>query len=173
MKDLKKIIANISKEVTEESIMVEYSIDIDIPPFMCSPYDENWIWSRNTIDLNKFIYNILIPEYFINMTTVFNGDIVEDKYYSYLEAVDLFKKSDKYSTSLDTYLNELLGMYNNYNDREVSYLEFTKMLIDLENILNHVGILFKPISYANPYDARNSKMLKTNHFDYENLRSNF
>ena len=173
MEDLKKIIANISKEVNEDSIMVEYTIDIDTPPFMCSPYDENWIWSKNTIDLNRFIYDVLIPEYLINMTSVFNGDIVEDKYYPYLEALELFKKSDKYSSNIDKHLDELSEMYDTYNDKEISYLEFIKMLIRLEKVLNHTGICFKPISYVNPYEARFSKMLKTNYFDYKNLEKNF
>ena len=173
MDKIKTIIDNVRKDVTEDTIMVSYSIDIDAPAFMCSPYDENWIWSKKTIDLNKFLYDVLVPEYLINLVAIFNSDRVEDKFYSLDEAMELFKLSDKYSQNMDKYLVQLKDMYLNYNDNEISYIEFIKMLIKWEDVLKHIGILFDSISYANPYETRTSDMLKTDKFDYVNLSNNF
>lgn len=168
-----EIINNVKKEIKEDTIMVSYKIDIDVPPFMCSPFSEEWIWSKRTLDLNKYIYEILIPEYLIDSVSVYNDDLIEDKQYSFDEAIELFKKSDKFSETMLKNISVLKDMYIMYRSLEITYVEFIKMLIKLEELLNSIGILFEFISYANPYEARTSNMLKTDKFDYINLQNNF
>lgn len=174
MKNLELINNNVHKEVNENSILIELMIDIEnTSPFMCSPFFETWIWSNNTKDLNNYLYDLLIPEYLINVLIAY-GIELENDYYSFDEAITVYKNSiDNISSEKINSLNILKSMYEKYIYKETTYLEFIKMLIKLERILLELEINFKTISYANPYEARYSKSLKTERFDFENLEKNF
>ena len=174
MKNLKLINQNIQKDVTENTVMVEFKIDINnVAPFMCSPYAESWIWSENIKDLNNYIFDLLIPEYLINVLMA-SGNEIDDKEYSFEEAINMYKNSGYVANKeMEESLNELVEMYNMYDEKESTYIEFIKMIIRLEEVLNILDIDFKAICYANPYEARFSNSLRTDKFDYKNLANNF
>lgn len=171
MIDFERINEAVKKDVTEDSVMMAFSIDLNnVAPFMCSPFVEDWIWSENTKDLNNYIYEVLIPTYLVNSIIVFDNDDVEDKEYSFIEAISLYRENNK---EKELEIKELEDMYNEYNGKEITYLEFIKMAIKLEGVLEKVSIEFKTRCYANPYETRFSSMLKTDRFDFEDLNKNF
>lgn len=171
MIDFKRINEAVKKDVTENSVMMAFSIDLNnVAPFMCSPFVEDWIWSENTKDLNNYIYEVLIPTYLVNSIIAFDNDDVEDKEYSFIEAVSLYRENNK---EKESEIKELEDMYNEYIDKEITYLEFIKMAIKLEGVLEKVSIEFKTRCYANPYETRFSSMLKTDRFDFEDLNKNY
>lgn len=171
MIDFKRINEAVKKDVTENSVMMAFSIDLNnVAPFMCSPFVEDWIWSENTKDLSNYIYEVLIPTYLVNSIIAFDNDDVEDKEYSFIEAVSLYRENNK---EKESEIKELEDMYNEYIDKEITYLEFIKMAIKLEGVLEKVSIEFKTRCYANPYETRFSSMLKTDRFDFEDLNKNY
>lgn len=171
MIDFKRINEAVKKDVTENSVMMAFSIDLNnVAPFMCSPFVEDWIWSEKTKDLNNYIYEVLIPTYLVNSIIAFDIDDVEDKEYSFVEAISLYKENNK---EKESEIKELEDMYNEYIDKEITYLEFIKMAIKLEGVLEKVSIEFKTRCYANPYETRFSSMLKTDRFDFEDLNKNY
>lgn len=171
MIDFKRINEAVKKDVTENSVMIAFSIDLNnVAPFMCSPFVEDWIWSEKTKDLNNYIYEVLIPTYLVNSIIAFDNDDVEDKEYSFVEAISLYKENNK---EKESEIKELEDMYNEYIDKEITYLEFIKMAIKLEGVLEKVSIEFKTRCYANPYETRFSSMLKTDRFDFEDLNKNY
>ena len=175
MKNLNLINENVQKEVTEKTVMVEFKIDINnVAPFMCSPFAESWIWSEDIRDLNNYIFELLIPEYLINVLMAYDNENIEDKEYSFDEAIKMYESS-KYVTSesMRKSIDELKLMYNRYVEINITYLEFIKMIIKLEKVLKILDIDFQGICYANPYEARFSNSLKTDKFDYDNLTNNF
>ena len=90
MIDFKRINEAVKKDVTENSIMMAFSIDLNnVAPFMCSPFVEDWIWSEKTKDLNNYLYEVLIPTYLVNSIIAFDNDDVEDKEYSFAETISL------------------------------------------------------------------------------------
>ena len=171
MIDFERINEAVKKDVTEDSVMMAFSIDLNnVSPFMCSPFVEDWIWSENTKDLNNYIYEVLIPTYLVNSIIAFDNDDVEDKEYSFIEAISLYRENNK---EKELEIKELEDMYNEYSGKEITYLEFIKMAIKLEGVLEKVSIEFKTRCYANPYETRFSSMLKTDKFDFEDLNKNF
>lgn len=171
MIDFKRINEAVKKDVTENSVMMAFSIDLNnVAPFMCSPFVEDWIWSENTKDLNNYIYEVLIPTYLVNSIIAFDNDDVEDKEYSFIEAISLYRENNK---EKELEIKELEDMYNEYSGKEITYLEFIKMAIKLEGVLEKVSIEFKTRCYANPYETRFSSMLKTDRFDFEDLNKNY
>ena len=171
MIDFKRINEAVKKDVTENSIMMAFSIDLNnVAPFMCSPFVEDWIWSEKTKDLNNYIYEVLIPTYLVNSIIAFDNDDVEDKEYSFAEAISLYRKNNE---EKESEIKELEDMYNEYSGKEITYLVFIKMAIKLEGVLEKVSIEFKTRCYANPYETRFSSMLKTDRFDFEDLNKNY
>ena len=171
MIDFKRINEAVKKDVTENSIMMAFSIDLNnVAPFMCSPFVEDWIWSEKTKDLNNYIYEVLIPTYLVNSIIAFDNDDVEDKEYSFAEAISLYRKNNE---EKESEIKELEDMHNEYIGKEITYLEFIKMAIKLEGVLEKVSIEFKTRCYANPYETRFSSMLKTDRFDFEDLNKNY
>lgn len=171
MIDFKRINEAVKKDVTENSIMMAFSIDLNnVAPFMCSPFVEDWIWSEKTKDLNNYIYEVLIPTYLVNSIIAFDNDDVEDKEYSFAEAISLYRKNNE---EKESEIKELEDMHNEYSGKEITYLEFIKMAIKLEGVLEKVSIEFKTRCYANPYETRFSSMLKTDRFDFEDLNKNY
>lgn len=171
MIDFKRINEAVKKDVTENSVMMAFSIDLNnVAPFMCSPFVEDWIWSEKTKDLNNYIYEVLIPTYLVNSIIAFDNDDVEDKEYSFAEAISLYRKNNE---EKESEIKELEDMHNEYSGKEITYLEFIKMAIKLEGVLEKVSIEFKTRCYANPYETRFSSMLKTDRFDFEDLNKNY
>lgn len=171
MIDFERINEAVKKDVTEDSVMMAFSIDLNnVAPFMCSPFVEDWIWSENTKDLNNYIYEVLIPTYLVNSIIAFDNDDIEDKEYSFIEAISLYRENNK---EKELEIKELEDMYNKYSGKEITYLEFIKMAIKLEGVLEKVSIEFKTRCYANPYETRFSSMLKTDRFDFEDLNKNY
>lgn len=171
MIDFKRINEAVKKDVTENSVMMAFSIDLNnVAPFMCSPFVEDWIWSEKTKDLNNYIYEVLIPTYLVNSIIAFDNDDVEDKEYSFAEAISFYRKNNE---EKESEIKELEDMHNEYSGKEITYLEFIKMAIKLEGVLEKVSIEFKTRCYANPYETRFSSMLKTDRFDFEDLNKNY
>ena len=171
MIDFKRINEAVKKDVTENSVMMAFSIDLNnVAPFMCSPFVEDWIWSEKTKDLNNYIYEVLIPTYLVNSIIAFDNDDVEDKEYSFAEAISLYRKNNE---EKESEIKELEDMHNEYSGKEITYLEFIKMAIKLEGVLEKVSIEFKTRCYANPYETRFSSMLKTDRFDFEDLNKKY
>lgn len=175
MKDLEIIYENVQKDITEKTVMMKFKIDItNVAPFMCSPFCEGWIWSEKISDLNNYIFDLLIPEYLINVLYAYDSEQVEDKEYSFEESIGKYKESH-YMENKDVAekIDELIQLYNKYVGQDCSYLEFIKMIIKLERVLEILEIDFEGICYVNPYEARFSNSLKTDKFDYNNLAKNF
>lgn len=174
MNKIDLIFENVQKEITENTIMVEFAIDINnIAPFMCSPFIEGWIWSEKTTDLNSYLYQMLIPGYLINVLVAHDSEIIDNRIYSFSEAVSLYLNSELMNNIRIDAINTLKQMYEDYNEKEITYLEFIKMVIKLEDVLIILDIDFKGICYVNPFEARFSNSLKTRKFDYVNLSNNF
>lgn len=172
MINFQKINELVKKDVTEKSIMLSFSIDLNnVAPFMCSPFVEDWIWSENTKDLINYIFEILIPTYLVN-SLIASGDDeeLEEKDYEFKEAIEIYRKA--HNDSLNS-INSLKAMYAKFFDKEIQYLDFIKMTIKLEEVLEKLSVDFKSRSYVNPYEARYSSMLKTDKFDFKNLNNNF
>lgn len=172
MINFQRINESVKKDVTEKTIMMSFSIDLNnIAPFMCSPFVEDWIWSEKTEDLTNYIYEVLIPTYLINSVIAFGeNEQIEDKDYGFKEAIKIYRKENKNNQEN---IKKLETMYEEFINKEISYLDFIKMTIKLEEVLEILSIEFKTRCYANPYETRFSTMLKTDKFDYENLSRNY
>lgn len=171
MESLDLIDKNAHVKINENSIMVFYTIDVmNIPPFMCSPFIEDWIHSESIEDLCKYLFELLIPTYLIN-TLFIEFDEIEDKYYSLKEAIFMHEKYN--NDKDDEALKELISIYDDIFNRKISYLEFTKLLINLESLLEKLNIDFHTEFYVNPFEARYSKNVKNRDFNYQDLGDNF
>lgn len=170
-----KIINNIQQKITEQTYMLEFQVDVNnTPSFMIAPFCEQWIWSENVNDLLEYLFGIMIPEYLINVLLIYYSDLVTKDEYSFLEAVLLLQESGHLKTiEMQKALDKLIKRYYEYRAREYSYLDFIKMIIELEKILEKLDIFFQGICYANPYETRFSRSLRTEQFDYNNLNNNF
>ena len=64
MKNLKQIDSMVNKEMTEESVLIYFNVDLnDIAPFMCSPYAEGWLWAdqiKILVEYSISIFYIII-----------------------------------------------------------------------------------------------------------------
>jgi len=171
MKQKEIINKNVHKKIDEHTILVEFKIDVETNEAdIITPFYESWIWSNNISDLYDYLYELLIPEYLINALIIMDKNIDKKKDYSLVDAINKYKECVALNKDNSNSLNELNRIYNN---RKNDYLDFIKSIIKLEKILSKIDISFKTISYANPYEARHSKSLKTDRFDYDNLEINF
>lgn len=167
----KKVYQNIN----EESVVVYYNADLnDIPSFMCSPFSEGWFWSNEPNDLVKYIFEVIIAEYLVDDVMAF-GDYnnVENIIFSFELAVDLYLKYKKITITRTENINKLKSLYKKYIDKKINYLDFLKLLIELENITPQVGVDLKFESYISPLEARHSNNLRTENFDFKKFENNF
>ena len=175
MKNLDLIIKNVNKEIEENTIMINYSIDLnDIPPFMCSPFLDGWFWSKNTNDIVKYTFEILIANYLLNDVMAFREfNNIGNKDYDFLESVDIYRRYKKMNEKREQSLNRVLEQYDMCIDQEISYKEMIKMFYVLEENLPYLGIELKVDTYSCPLETRHSKNLNTDKFDYNDLNNNY
>lgn len=161
----------INNKMTEKTHVISYVIDLlDIPPFMCSPFLEGWIWGENLHELLNYLFEELIGPYLSN-SLLLSSDVDLEKLdeLSFLETTKIYinlvpnSKND---------INSLIEEYMNINNK-ITYIDFLNILIRLETLVKKFNIDLKIESYYSPLEARNSKMLKSNKFNYENLLDNF
>lgn len=175
MKNLDIIANKVYEEINEKSITVYYTADLnDIAPFMCSPFNEGWFWSNNINDLVNYIFEIIIANYLINDVMAF-GDFnnVDNKDYDFLQSVEIYKEYKKMNKQRTQSINTLIDLYNTNTNKELSYLEFIKLLIAIEKCTPGAGIDLEFESFSSPLETRHSRNLTIDKFDYENLRNNF
>lgn len=174
MKNFETIIKKVKSEVNENTIVVYYNADlINVSPFMCSPFMEEWIYSSNINEIIDYLFEIVISNYIINellLTTNFNSENLDE--IDFIQAIDIYKKNKSINEIEENTLKELLYLYKN-TKRKLTYLEFVKVLVQLENSCEKIGISLYFESYSNPLDARHSKNLSTEKFNYIVLKENF
>ena len=175
MKKLDDIANAVYQNIEEDSIMVYYSADLNnIPSFMCSPFSDGWFSSKNTKDLVSYIFEIIIANYLLDSVMAF-GDydkIIEDDF-DFKQSLKVYINNKTMNESRKVYIKKLEDLYFSNINQNLTYLEFVKLLIELEKCTPNVGIDLYFKSYSNPFEARHSDYLATEKFDLENLNSNF
>lgn len=175
MKNLDLIASKVYQEINEKSIVVYYSVDLnDIAPFMCSPFNEGWFWSVKTKDIFNYIFEIIIANYLINDVMAF-GDFnnIDNKDFDFLESVEVYKKYKNINKIRMQAIKNLEYLYNENLNKELSYFELVKLLVNIENCAPKVGINLIFESFSTPFEARHSKNLNVETFDYINFKNNF
>lgn len=175
MKNLDLITSKVYGELSENSMMVYYSIDLnDIPPFMSSPFTDGWFWANNTNDLIKYVFEILIANYFINDVMAFRDfNNIGNKDYDFIEAFNIYKKYKNMNEKREQALNRILSLYEENINKELSYKELIKLFYELEEYLPYTGIEIVLESYLCPLETRHSKNLKEEKFNNRNLIENY
>lgn len=175
MKKLEDIANKVYEKINEKSVVVHFTADLnDIAPFMCSPFNEGWFWANNTKDLVNYLFEIIIANYLINDVMAF-GDFnnIDDEDFDFLQSIDIYKKYKTMNKQRTKSIDTLLDLYNSNINKDLSYFEFVKLLIDIEKYSPGTGIDSEFESYSTPLETRHSKNLNVVKFDFENLRNNF
>ena len=175
MNKLQEIANKVNGKLTNESIVVYYNVSLnDIPPFMCGPFVEEWFGSNESKDIIEYVFEIILANFLINDVMAF-GDFnnIGDKDYDFIESTQIYKKYKTMHEHRRNGLNQLIDLYNNNINKELTYIEVLKLLIEVEKIAPNVGIEIVLESYISPLEARHSKRLMIEKFDFENLNNNF
>lgn len=175
MKNLDQIEKNVYGDITEKSFIVYYNADLnDIAPFMCSPFSEGWFWANNTKDLVNYIFEIIIANYLINDVMAF-GDFnnINDEDFDFLMSIEIYKEYKTVNKQRTKSISELVDLYTKNIDKELTYFEFVKLLINIEKCSPGAGIELILESYSTPLETRYSKNLNIEEFDFINLRNNY
>lgn len=60
MKNVKEITKKVHGAIGANTFMLHFEADLnDIPPFMCSPFNDGWVWSESLEDLKSYIFEII------------------------------------------------------------------------------------------------------------------
>lgn len=175
MKKLEAIANKVYDQINEQSITVYFSADLnDIAPFMCSPFNEGWFWANNTKDLVNYVFEIIIANYLINDVMAF-GDFnnIDNEDFDFLQSIEIYKEYKTMNKHRTQAINTLVELYNSNINKELSYFELVKLLIAVEKFSPGAGIELEFESFSTPLEARHSRNLSNEKFDFENLRSNF
>lgn len=162
---------NVFGEMNENTMVVYYSADLDnIPPFMCSPFDEGWFWSNNTKDLAKYVFEDIVATYLINGLMVYNELEINEDDITFVNALKLCREYYKD----DALKMQVLDKLNNlYYENSLSYVQMSKLFIEIERVCEYLGINIRLETYYTPYDVRHSKNLLSDKFDLDDLIKNF
>lgn len=159
----------VNGKISENTHVISYVMDLlDVPPFMCSPFIEGWIWSDRPNEILKYIFDELISTYLINSLIFSKNYEVENDEVTFIEAVNLYTDYIEKSEQIMKLLEEYKLV-----DNDLNYLDLLKSLINLSSVLKDLNIDFRTEAYFSPLEARRSNMLKTDKFDYLNLNANF
>ena len=156
MTEIDKLYNSVSQKITDNTIMVSYVIDLlNIPSYMVSPFMEGWFWSGKTKDLINYTFDVIYKKI----------DIEDD--------VTFETALNAYTKYFNSDVSKIRKIYHTYYDCDLTYSDFSKLLLRLEDLLLDLNIKLVINSYASPYDARHSKMIKNDKFDVANLDENF
>lgn len=163
---------NVFGDINDETIVVYFSVDLsDVPPFMCSPFEDGWFWSNNTSDLIKYVFEDIVATYLVNSTLVFSDLSFDDENITLENAVDFYKKNNELDSNKITILDQFLEISKNISN--YSYAEMSKLFGKLESMCMYFGIELRLENFRTPYDARHSENLTSDRFDFEGLDKNF
>lgn len=163
---------NVFGEINADTIVVYFKADLaDVPPFMCSPFEDGWFWSNNTTDLIKYVLEDIIATYLVNSTLVFSDLSFDDENITLESAIDFYKKNNELDSNRANILAKLLEIDKNMG--EYSYIEMSKFFGELESMCMYFGIELRIENYRTPYDARHSENLLSERFNFEELDKNF
>ena len=158
MKNLEKIASKVYEDINVKSVTVYYNADLnDIAPFMCSPFNEGWFWA-----------------YLINDVMAF-GDFnnINNEDFDFLKSVEIYKEYKTMNKQRTHAIKTLVDLYNTNINKKLSYFEFVELLISIEKCSPGAGIDLEFESFSTPLEARHSRNLNVEKFDFENLRKNF
>lgn len=164
--------ANCERKINDDTMMIYFTADLaNVPPFMCSPFEDGWYYANNTADLIKYVLENIIATYLVNSTLVFSDLSYDDEEITLEKAINFYKNNNELDPNKLTNLDKFLEIFN--SKKEYSYEEMSKLFCILESMCMYFGIDLKIESYKTPYDARHSENLTSDRFDYENLDKNF
>ena len=167
MTEIDKLYNSVSQKITDNTIMVSYVIDLlNIPSYMVSPFMEGWFWSGKTKELINYTFDALIANYLLNTILIYKKIDIEDD-------VTFETALNAYTKYFNSDVSKIRKIYHTYYDCDLAYSDFSKLLLRLEDLLLDLNIKLVINSYASPYDARHSKMIKNDKFDVANLDENF
>ena len=175
MKNLEKIASKVYENINEKSVTVYYNADLnDIAPFMCSPFNEGWFWADETKDLVNYVFEIIIANYLINDVMAF-GDFnnINNEDFDFLKSIEIYKGYKTMNKQRTQAIETLVYLYNTNINKELSYFKFVELLISIEKCSPGAGIDLEFESFSTPLEARHSRNLNVDKFDFENLRNNF
>lgn len=175
MENLELITKNVYGEINEKSIVIFCRADLnDVAPFMCSPYTEDWFWSNSTNEIIKYIFEVIISNYLINDVMAF-GDYnnIENQDFDFNKSIEIYKNYKNMNNERTNAVNKLIKIYKTNIDKELSYFELIRLLIDIETVVPNTGVNLEFDSFSSPLETRHSKNLKNTYFDFENLGKNF
>lgn len=175
MKNLEQIANKVYGKINENTIMVYYNADLNnIPGFMCSPFSDGWFGSNSTKELIDYIFNIIIADYMLDSVMAFGDfDKVDEEEYDFEKSYKTYIAYKTINSTRCENLEKLRMLYAQNIDKEITYFEFVKLLVALEECTPNLGVELYFESYSTPYEARHSENLATERFDFEDLNENF
>lgn len=163
MIEIDKLYNFVCQKITDNTIVVSYVIDLlNTPSYMVSPFIEGWFWSTKTRDLINYTFDVLIANYLLNAILIYKKIDIEDD-------VTFEIALNTYANYFNNDVNKIRKLYHTYYNCDLKYNDFSKLLLRLEDLLLDLNIKLVINSYASPYDARHSKMIKNGKFDIANL----
>ena len=175
MKNLEKISKSVYGKLDENSVVVYFTADLNnIPAFMCSPFCDGWFGSKSTKDLVAYIFEIIVGDFMLDSVMAFGDyDKTDEEDYDFEQSLKVYKEYKSMNDQRSKYLDKIVELYNANINKELSYIEFVKLLCSLEEYAPHIGIELYFESYSTPLDARHSENLSIETFDFEDLNDNF
>ena len=175
MKNLEQISKKVYGKLDENSAVVYYTADLNnIPAFMCSPFCDGWFGAKSTNDLVSYIFEVIIANFMLDSVMAFGDyDKTDEEDYDFEQSLKVYKEYKTMNNQRSKYLDKIVKLYYENINKELSYLEFVKLLCLLEEYAPYIGIELTFESYSTPLDARHSENLATGKFDFEDLNENF
>lgn len=173
MKNVKEITKKVHGAIGANTFMLHFEADLnDIPPFMCSPFNDGWVWSESLEDLKSYIFEIIVADYLINDAMAFGEYTnVGDKEFDFIEACKAYKSVKNAYKDRISAVEKLEKLYA--EDNACNYRDFVKMLYDVETSSQNAGLAFEFTSFSTPLEARHCGKLSSDTFDEKNLGANF
>ena len=98
---------------------------------------------------------------------------IDNEDFDFLQSIEIYKEYKTMNKHRTQAINTLVELYNSNINKELSYFELVKLLIAVEKFSPGAGIELEFESFSTPLEARHSRNLSNEKFDFENLRSNF
>lgn len=164
MLDIKKIRSKVinKNNINEKTIIMYYQGDLlNIPPFMCSPFSEDWFWSNNFNDLSAYIFEMIISNYLIASISTLSETELADEKYDFIKSCDLYKEMNN-DKDKNQVINNLLNIHEKYNTSTTDYFVFIKDLRIIEEELKKIDIYLQLESYISPLEIRHLNRIQDN-----------